>query len=210
MPSPSVPRTREPSRPATLIAVGATALALLASGPRASPPPNVVVIVVDTLRADHLKTYGYETETAPFLSALARESVVFSAAQSTSAWTAPATASLFTSLYPFQHNVVTGFMVQEMPDPLLFKTIIGSSIQKAAMCSRTGRVRVYGEMVNLLWRQNLPAAQRLEVLWNEVILAHSISLFCAYHVDGDETESRPFPSDLRAAHSHLIPVEACA
>jgi hypothetical protein len=69
---------------------------------------------------------------------------------------------------------------------------------------------VYGEMVNLLWRQNLRAAHRLEVLWNEVIQAHSISLFCAYHVDGDEGESRLFPSDLRAAHSHLIPVEACA
>ena len=71
-------------------------------------------------------------------------------------------------------------------------------------------VRVYGEMVNLLWRQNLPAAQRLEVLWNEVIQAHSISLFCAYHVDGEQGESLRFPSDLRAAHSHLIPVEACA
>ena len=107
-------------------------------------------------------------------------------------------------------ETLSGFMVQEMPDPLLFKTIIGRSIQRAAACSRTGRVRVYGEMVNLLWRQNLPAAQRLEVLWNEVIQAHSISLFCAYHVDGDEGESRRFPSDLRSAHSHLIPVEACA
>jgi hypothetical protein len=106
-------------------------------------------------------------------------------------------------------ETLSGFMVQEMPDPLLFKTIIGRSIQRAAACSRTGRVRVYGEMVNLLWRQNLSAAQRLEVLWNEVIQAHSISLFCAYHVDGDEGESRRFPSDLRAAHSHLIPVEAC-
>ena len=107
-------------------------------------------------------------------------------------------------------ETLSGFMVQELPDPLLFKTIIGSSIQKAAVCSRTGRVRVYGEMVNLLWRQNLPAAQRLEVLWNEVIQAHSISLFCAYHVDGDEAETPAFPSDLRAAHSHLIPVAACA
>jgi hypothetical protein len=106
-------------------------------------------------------------------------------------------------------ETLSGFMVQELPDPLLFKTIIGSLIQKAAVSSRTGRVRVYGEMVNLLWRQNLPAAERLEVLWNEVIQAHSISLFCAYHVEGDAAESRHFPSDLRAAHSHLIPVEAC-
>jgi hypothetical protein len=107
-------------------------------------------------------------------------------------------------------ETLSGFMVQELPDSLLFKTIIGSSIQKAAGCSRTGRVRVYGEMVNLLWRQNLAAAQRLEVLWNEVIQAHSISLFCAYHLDGDAAETPAFPSDLRAAHSHLIPVEACA
>src|SRR5713101_5360499 len=76
-------------------------------------------------------------------------------------------------------ETLSGFMVQEMPDPLLFKTIIGSLIQKAAVCSRTGRVRVYGEMVDLLWRQNLPAAHGLEVFWNEVIQAHSISLFCA-------------------------------
>jgi choline-sulfatase len=113
MPSPSVLRTRAPSRPATLIAVGATALAIFASGQRETRPPNVVVIVIDTLRADHLRTYGYEKETAPFISALARDSVVFSTAQSTSAWTAPATASLFTSLYPFQHNVMTGFMVAQ-------------------------------------------------------------------------------------------------
>ena len=113
MPFPSVLRTRARPRPATLIAVGATALAVFASGQRATRPPNVVVIVIDTLRADHLRTYGYEKETAPFFSALARESVLFSTAQSTSAWTAPSTASLFTSLYPFQHNVVTGFMVAQ-------------------------------------------------------------------------------------------------
>jgi len=107
-------------------------------------------------------------------------------------------------------ETLSGFMVHEMPDPLLFKTIVGSLIQKAAVSSRMGRVRVYGEMVNLLWRRNLAATRRLEVLWNEVIQAHSISLFCAYHVDGDEAAPRHCPSDLRAAHSHLIPVEACA
>jgi hypothetical protein len=107
-------------------------------------------------------------------------------------------------------ETLSGFMVHEMPDPLLFKTIMASLIQKAAMSSRTGQVRVYGEMVNLLWPRNLAATHRLEVLWNEVIQAHSISLFCAYHLDGDEAETRAFPSDLRAVHSHLIPVEACA
>lgn len=94
------------------LAVASAAAALLGPGP---PPrrPNVVVVLIDTLRADHLPMYGYRADTAPFLDRLAAESVVFSAAQSTSAWTAPATASLFTSLYPFQHQVVTGMMVTQ-------------------------------------------------------------------------------------------------
>jgi choline-sulfatase len=96
-----------------VIALAATALATVGSWRRPARPSNVVVIVIDTLRADHLPLYGYEKDTAPFLSALAADSVVFTAAESTSAWTAPATASLFTSLYPFQHDVVTGFMVAQ-------------------------------------------------------------------------------------------------
>ncbi len=70
--------------------------------------PNIVVILIDTLRADHLPMYGYRHNTAPFLSRLAESAVVFENAYSTSSWTAPATASLFTSLYPQQHGVVTG------------------------------------------------------------------------------------------------------
>jgi hypothetical protein len=107
-------------------------------------------------------------------------------------------------------ETLSGFMVHDMPDAVLFKTIMGSLIQRAAGAARGGKVRVYGEMVNLLWRSNPAATTRLETLWNDVIQAHSISLFCAYHVDAHDGERRHFPSDLRAAHSHLIPVEACA
>ena len=53
-------------------------------------PPNIVIIVIDSLRADHLPFYGYGRETAPFLTELASESVVFRNAYSTSSWTAPA------------------------------------------------------------------------------------------------------------------------
>jgi choline-sulfatase len=95
------------------MAVAAAVFALLAPRSPAPRRPNLVVILIDTLRADHLPVYGYPADTAPFLTRLAAESVVFTAAQSTSAWTAPATASLFTSLYPFQHHVDTGFMVTQ-------------------------------------------------------------------------------------------------
>jgi arylsulfatase A-like enzyme len=75
--------------------------------------PNVVLIVIDTLRRDHLPFYGYAHDTAPFLSRLAGESAVFERVHSTSSWTAPATASLFTSLEPAQHGVREGFQAAQ-------------------------------------------------------------------------------------------------
>lgn len=96
----------------TVTALIAAALALLAVlAPRpAVRKPDIVLIVIDTLRQDHLPFYGYERDTAPFLTALAGRSAVFQNAYSTSSWTAPCTASLFTSLYPVQHGVLSGRM----------------------------------------------------------------------------------------------------
>jgi arylsulfatase A-like enzyme len=75
--------------------------------------PNVVVVLIDTLRPDYLGFYGYEEENAPFLAELARSGVVFERAFSTSSWTAPSTASLFTSLYPPQHGITEGFLMHQ-------------------------------------------------------------------------------------------------
>jgi arylsulfatase A-like enzyme len=84
-------------------------LSLAVAGFRLSgSKPDVVLIVIDTLRADHLPFYGYSKPTAPFLSDLAARGVVFESAYSTSAWTAPASASLLTGMYPLQHGVVLG------------------------------------------------------------------------------------------------------
>jgi hypothetical protein len=71
---------------------------------------------------------------------------------------------------------------------------------------RYGRIRVYGEMVNLLWRHDHPATHRLEELWNDTIARLGLSLLCGYQVDG--RRERAIPSDLQALHSHLIPLEA--
>jgi len=75
--------------------------------------PNVVVILVDTLRADRLPFYGYGADTAPFLTSLAAKSTVFEHAFSACSSTAPSIASVFTSLYPSEHGVVTGFVLRE-------------------------------------------------------------------------------------------------
>jgi arylsulfatase A-like enzyme len=78
-----------------------------AVGPAAPPPParNVVLIVVDTLRADHLGCYGYERPTSPRIDAWARRSAVFEQAYSHSSWTMPSVASMFTSLEPKDHGI---------------------------------------------------------------------------------------------------------
>jgi len=64
------------------------------------------VVVVDTLRADHLGYSGYPLPTSPQLDRIARSSVVFRNAVSSSTWTKPAIASLFTALFPSEHGVV--------------------------------------------------------------------------------------------------------
>jgi arylsulfatase A-like enzyme len=70
-----------------------------------TPPPNVVVIVIDTLRADRLGCYGNQLGLTPFLDDLAKQGVVFANAYAPSSWTSPSVASLFTSRYASQHQV---------------------------------------------------------------------------------------------------------
>jgi arylsulfatase A-like enzyme len=60
----------------------------------------VVLISLDTVRADHLGAYGYDRPTSPHVDALARRSVVFERAISQSAWTLPAHGSMMTGIYP--------------------------------------------------------------------------------------------------------------
>jgi arylsulfatase A-like enzyme len=78
-----------------------------AKEPRSGPPQLILLLSLDTLRADHLGTYGYERSTSPVLDKLAREGVVFEDASSPTPWTLPAHASLLTGLYPLSHGVTS-------------------------------------------------------------------------------------------------------
>lgn len=75
------------------------------SPPHEVPRPRAaILIVVDTLRRDHLSLYGYERATTPHLDALLRESVVFENAHANAPWTLPSVASLMTSTPPPRHG----------------------------------------------------------------------------------------------------------
>lgn len=80
--------------------------AALRASPPAERPPNVIIYLVDTLRADHLGTYGYGRPTSPSLDAMSLESVVFDHAMAQSGWTRTSVASILTGLQPRVHDVL--------------------------------------------------------------------------------------------------------
>jgi len=103
---------------ALLIAVGVTITerrARLGSGPESIPPsstagahPNVLLVILDTVRAIDLSLYGYRLPTTPFLERLSGESVVFEQAYAPAPWTLPTHATIFTGLWPNQLNADWG------------------------------------------------------------------------------------------------------
>ncbi len=104
-----------------VVAVGLSGVALLAvlaggaagifAGQPEPPPapqgdkPNILLISIDSLRADHLHSYGYERETSPHIDALAKEGVLFRYTVSPTSWTLPAHVTMLTSLPPNYHKV---------------------------------------------------------------------------------------------------------
>jgi choline-sulfatase len=89
-------------------AVVTLAAAVAASGCARAPArrPDVLLVTIDTLRADHCSTYGYGRPTTPALDALARRGVQFDVAYAPMATTAPSHATLFTGLLPAWHGLV--------------------------------------------------------------------------------------------------------
>jgi arylsulfatase A-like enzyme len=74
--------------------------------PAAAPgSPNILLIVVDTLRADHVSSYGYSRPTTPNIDRIAREGVLFENAIAPCSWTLPSHASLLTGRYPSDHGM---------------------------------------------------------------------------------------------------------
>jgi PAS domain S-box-containing protein len=99
-------------------------------------------------------------------------------------------------------------MVDGTPDPGRFFEIIGSVFPRARAGSN--RVRIFGEMVALLWKDGDSAgAIRLEELWNELSKQHSFSLFCAYPMscfDGEVPGEQLV--QVCGQHAHVIPTES--
>ena len=97
--------------------------------------PNIVLITIDTLRADHCSAYGYAFDTTPRLEQLAREGARVETAYVPMPSTGPAHASLFTSRYPLAHQVLKNGHVLANEYPVLAEVLGGAGYRTAAFVS---------------------------------------------------------------------------
>lgn len=107
-------RARRARWPAAVLCAAALAGC---SGGGAGEPPNVIFLLVDTLRADHLSLYGYDRPTSPTLEGLAAESVVFDHVEAQAGCTFPSVNSILSSHYTF-HFLVPGRTDFRIPEHL--------------------------------------------------------------------------------------------
>lgn len=120
--------------------------------------PNVVIVVIDTVRADHLSAYGYGRPTTPRIDSFARDAVRFSHAYSVSSWTVPAHASLFTGLYPATHGATQEHLQLDGQFPTLAETLRDAGYASVAfsgnpyVAQATGLARGF-ESMKEMWRQ---------------------------------------------------------
>ena len=86
---------------------------------RRSRPRTVLIMMLDTLRADHVSAYGYRRRTTPVLDELAKVSLLFNRAISSSSWTLPAHVSLFSGRDVLEHGVISPESIIPADLPLL-------------------------------------------------------------------------------------------
>jgi arylsulfatase A-like enzyme len=107
--------------------------------------PNILLLSVDTLRADALTAYGYPYDTSPTVGRLARRGVLFEDTISTIGKTGPAMSSLFTSLYPPTHGARRNGVALRPDVPVLAEILAEEGYQTAAFISNwTLRARLSG------------------------------------------------------------------
>jgi arylsulfatase len=125
------------------IAIGCTLILSAACGlwpnerssPEASSRANVLLIVVDTLRADHLSLYGYGRDTSPRIDELAATSLVFTNAFTVMSHTLPAHVSLMTGLHPATHQVLSNDRSYSGKERLLAERLGDAGYATAAFVS---------------------------------------------------------------------------
>jgi arylsulfatase A-like enzyme len=181
------------------IILALTAIAILASGcSRGEAPPNVILITLDTMRADHLACYGYSRPTSPNIDALAAGATLYTHARSAAPWTVPSHASLFTGKYPFEHGAHS-FAVPEPTDnnvnPLSVRFVtLAEALQEEGY--RTGAFVANEAFLNTYWQLD----QGFETYHVELVMGHILTRKALSWLVG--AKDRPFFLFLNYMDTH--------
>jgi hypothetical protein len=101
------------------------------------------------------------------------------------------------------HETLSTFMKDGIPDPVAFRQSVGAALDRATAGRPQATVRAYGEMVDCLWKaEQMDAAIRLEVLWNQLASTHDFSLLCGYCM-GNFYKHGAY-EHICAQHTHVI------
>jgi arylsulfatase A-like enzyme len=149
------------------------------------PPaqPDLILVVLDTVRPDHLSTYGYERETSPHLDRFRRRATLFEHAYSTSTWTAPAHASAFTGLYPVGHGATIEGWDLDGEVSTLAEILSGAGYESIAVVGNPmiGKKQGYDQGFDIYvetWRRARAAKRQADAVtteWVESLLASRTS-----------------------------------
>ncbi len=107
-------------------------------------------------------------------------------------------------------QALSWFMDGPLPDAARFRSTIGERLESSIGAGGGTGVHVYGDMVELLWRDGMEeAVLRLEELWEEVVESRPVSLLCAYGLEGfhDEKDAVRF-REICARHARVLPTES--
>lgn len=132
--------------------------------------PNIILLVMDSVRAANVSCYGYERPTTPNIDALATEGVLFEQAISMGCWTLPVHASLFTGLYPLSHGITIS--KNALPDD--FPTLAGHLNELGYETACFSNNAYVSELTNLtqrfdtvedVWRVSNPRGIKRTKMW---------------------------------------------
>jgi arylsulfatase A-like enzyme len=150
------------------ILAGASVLRHVWKGNRAAGSPNVLIVVIDTLRPDRLGVYGYHRATSPNLDRLARESWVFTNGIAQASWTKPSMASIFTGLYVTQTSVRAGsWVVADREGSVWMDSLAPGLLTMTEVLAAAGyRTAAFGRNEHLLPTLGFSQGFETYVWWN--------------------------------------------
>ncbi len=138
--------TTDPAPTTALEAPPPTERVLIQRAARTDPRPDILLFTIDTLRADHLSSYGYERATSPTIDALAARGTRFERAYAASTWTVPSVASIVTGVLPSAHGVQHGLRVDAQ---VLGQEVLSPSLPTFAAELHAAGYRTVGVTANV-------------------------------------------------------------